>query len=238
MFLISISKIRTERYFRGDATVALRIFPSLISANILNLEESIKQLEPHCDGFHLDVMDWHFVPNLTWGPMFINAIAKKTTKPLCVHLMIERSLEFLELLTLRNGDTLSFHIEKSLDVKKIIKCIKEKKYLASIAIKPKTPITKLFPFANDVDSILLMSVEPGFSGQGFLESSFDRLIALENYRKEKKLSFEIAMDGGINKENIGKLVAYGVTNVGVATGIFGHKDPIHALKEIRKAAEQ
>ena len=218
--------------------MAIKIFPSLISADILNLEYEIKKLEQHCDGFHIDIMDWHFVPNLTWGPMFINAIAQKTTKPLFVHLMIEKSFEFLDLLALRNGDTLSFHIEESPDIKKMIKSIKEKKWLANIAIKPKTPLKEVFQFTTMVDSILLMSVEPGFSGQHFLESSLNRLIELANYRKEKNLSFEIAMDGGINKKNIEKLANYGVSNVAIASGIFENKDPLNALKELYKASIQ
>jgi ribulose-phosphate 3-epimerase len=218
--------------------VAIKIFPSLISADILNLEHEIKKLEPHCDGFHIDVMDWHFVPNLTWGPMFINAIAQKTTKPLFVHLMIEKSLEFLDLLALRNNDIVSFHIEESHDIKKMIKCIKEKRWRPNIAIKPKTPVEKFFPFSDMVDSILLMSVEPGFSGQHFLKSSTDRLIALTTYRTEHNLSFEIDMDGGINKENISMLVNHGVNSVAIAAGIFEHHDPVYALKELYKAAAQ
>lgn len=218
--------------------MGIQIFPSLISADILNLEQEINKLGPHCDGFHIDVMDWHFVPNLTWGPMFINAISQKTNKPVFIHLMIENSYEFLDLLALRKGDTLSFHIEKSRDSKKMIKRIREKKWRANIAIKPKTPIEKIFPFSDMIDSILLMSVEPGFSGQHFLESSLDRLIALATYRKEHNLSFEIIMDGGINKNNIAKLVKNGIDSVGVAAGIFGHDNQVQALEELYKAAKK
>ena len=206
------------------------IYPSLISADILNLQQAIKTLEPHCDGFHIDVMDWHFVPNLTWGPMFVNAIDAKTDKPLFVHLMIENTYPFLDRLKLRDKDTVSFHIEEVSDMKKMINRITEKNWLPSIAIKPNTPLEKIFPFLPLIDTALLMSVEPGFSGQRFIPDSIDRLESLVNYRDKHNLAFKISMDGGINKDNIKELVQKGVDQVGIAAGIFDYEDPIEALK--------
>lgn len=217
---------------------SIKIFPSLISGDLLNLETCIKSLEPESDGFHIDVMDFHFVPNLTWGPMFVNAIARITEKPLFVHLMIENSLQFIDTLDLRPHDTLSFHIEEPEDIKEEINYIKEKNIKTNIAISPKTAIEKLYPYLGSVDQVLLMSVNPGFSGQQFLDNSVDRLDTLVHHRTQENLSFEIVMDGGINETNIGELAKRGVDAVGVASAIFAHPDPVKALQELRRSAEK
>lgn len=211
---------------------AFTIFPSLISADVLNLQKVITLLEPHCDGFHIDVMDYHFVPNLTWGPHVINAIARATTKPLVVHLMIEQPDRFIHLLTLRPHDTISFHIESTKKISETINSIKEMNLGVSIAIKPKTPLEQLYSYVGTVDQILLMSVEPGFSGQRFLPDSIERLKQLTAYRKEKNLPFTISMDGGITQENIDILARNGCNQVGVASAIFDTSDPIQALKAL------
>jgi ribulose-phosphate 3-epimerase len=209
---------------------SVTIYPSLISGDILNLEQQIKILEPHCDGFHIDVMDWHFVPNLTWGPMFINAIDAITNKPLFVHLMIDNVYPFLDRLILQEHDIVSFHIESTSEIEKIIHRIKEKNWRSSVAIKPNTPLEETFSFLPMVDMVLLMSVQPGFSGQQFLPESIGRLESLVCYREQHNLSFKIAMDGGINQDNIKELAQKGVDQVGIASGIFDYEDPVKALK--------
>ncbi|MGE0206793.1 MAG: ribulose-phosphate 3-epimerase [Candidatus Babeliales bacterium] len=214
----------------------MKIYPSLISADLLNLHTVIKNLEPHCDGFHLDIMDNHFVPNLTWGPMFIKAIAHATTKPVFVHLMIENAEKFLEKIEIKRASTVSFHIENTKNISEAIQRIRENKWHANIAIKPNTPLEKLFPYLGMIDSVLLMSVDPGFSGQRFLESSWERLKKLAAYRKEEKMNFMICMDGGINSTNIAELARNGCDEVGVAAAIFSTPDPVAALKELYNAA--
>jgi len=214
----------------------MKIYPSLISADLLNLESTIKNLEPHCDGFHIDVMDNHFVPNLTWGPAFIKAISQTTNNPLFVHLMIENPEQFLSSLHLKSNDTIAFHIENDINIIETIKRIREKKWHACLAIKPNSPIESLWPYLDVISSVLLMSVNPGFSGQRFLPESLQRLEQLAQYRKEKKMNFSIVMDGGINTTNIGTLAQHGCDAVGVASAIFDAHDPIKALKKLYKAA--
>lgn len=211
----------------------IKIFPSLISANLLHLADVIEKLESHCDGFHLDVMDDQFVPNLTWGAMFINAIAKKTNKMLFVHLMVEKPESWLSRLHINDESTLAFHIENKVDHKKLIKRIKEKKWKTCIGIKPKTPLEEIFNFAHLLDQVLLLSVEPGFSGQHFLKGSLDRLNELVAYRKKNDLNFEIVMDGGINKENIKKISDAGADQAGIAAAIFADGSPIENLKNLK-----
>lgn len=215
----------------------MKIFPSLISADLLNLESTIKKLEPHCDGFHIDVMDNHFVPNLTWGPQFIKAISQIVTKPLFIHLMVENPEQFLDTLHLKKDDTVAFHIENVKNIKETIKRIRENKWHASLAIKPNSALEQLWPYLDMVSSVLLMSVNPGFSGQAFLPESLPRLEQLAEYRKQKEMNFTIVMDGGINQNNIGQLAKNGCDEIGVAAAIFDTPDPIAALEQLYKAAQ-
>ena len=213
------------------------IFPSLISGDILNLKNQIHQLDPYCDGYHIDVMDGHFVPNLTWGPMFVNAISKTTTKPLFVHLMVDHPEVWPSRLQLNSSSTLCFHIESALDPEQLIKQIIEKNIVPAVAIKPNTPLDEIYPILGIVNQVLLMSVDPGFSGKQFLSDAFDRLSELVEYKNENNLSFSISMDGGIKKENIKTLANQGVQNFGIGSAIFDHADPILALENLYKELE-
>jgi len=213
------------------------IYPSLISADILNLETQIKTLDPYCPGYHLDVMDNHFVPNLTWGPSFIEAISSKTTRQLWVHLMVDNPTVWIEKLSLPPKTIASFHIETINDTSSIINLIQKKNWLTSIAISPKTPVAKLLPYAKLIDQVLVMSVNPGFSGQQFMEDSKAKVQALADYRTKNGLNFKIAMDGGISADNIQELTALGVDHFAVAHAIFGQPDPVTALQELEQLAK-
>ncbi len=208
------------------------IFPSLISADILNLQKSIKQLDPHCQGYHLDIMDDHFVPNLTWGPQFINAIANVTQRQLWVHLMVDNPHSWLDRLLLPPGSIISFHIEETKEKFHLINHIKEKKWRPSIAVKPKTAITDVYPYFDVIDHILLMSVEPGFSGQPFLPEVITKVDELRRYCQTAGLNITVGMDGGINQSNIGPLLQKDVDHIAVAAGIFHQDDPVAALKQL------
>lgn len=214
----------------------LRIYPSLISANFLHLAEEIERLEPYCNGFHLDIMDNHFVPHLSFGADITNAIATATTKQLWVHLMVDDPASWCDQLELPAQTLVSFHIESTQNAGEIITRIREKKWTAGIAIKPKTNVNELFPFLLTIDHVLIMSVEPGFSGQRFLPSAVNMLKTVVARRKEKKLSFVIGMDGGINHENIKMLAHEGVQDFAIASAIFGQADPVETIKRLKKAA--
>jgi ribulose-phosphate 3-epimerase len=214
----------------------MKIFPSLISADLLNLENTIKLLDPHCDGYHIDIMDNHFVPNLTWGAPFVTAIARATRLPLDVHLMVDDPAPWLNNLQLRTGDTVSFHLESTQDVPSLIKAIKTKGWLAGVAISPKTRAQAVSPFFDEVDQITVMTVEPGFSGQKFMPEMLQKIHHIAIERSAKKATFILAADGGVNTQNIGELARLGIDQVAVAAGIFLTSDPVTALQELRKAA--
>ena len=210
-----------------------QIFPSLISADLMNLETIIKQLEPHCDGFHIDIMDNHFVPNLTWGPLLTNQIARISNKPLQVHLMVEKPEDMITQLKLTPKSSISFHLEATQTVTHTINLIKQAGYVPSVAINPSTPLEQLFKFLEaGLPHVLLMSVEPGFSGQKFIPASKERLKELVSYKANNNSTFIICMDGGINKGNIGNLYREGAEQFAVASALFNEKDTTQALKEL------
>lgn len=213
----------------------IKIFPSLISSDLLNLKNTLIELNPYCDGFHIDIMDNHFVPNLTWGPPVVNQIAAEAEKPLSVHLMVEHPEPIIQQLKLKEKSIISVHVENG-NTDKLIKLIQEKKHRIGIAIKPQTPLESIFPFLQSIDQVLLMSVEPGFSGQRFLPESISRLSELVAYKKNKSLTFEIAMDGGINEDNIHELYKNGCDVFCVASAIFSKNNAIDALKNLYSTA--
>lgn len=214
----------------------IKIFPSLISGNILNLKEEIKILENYCDGFHLDIMDFHFVADLTFGPLFINAISKVTSKQLFVHLMVDQPENWISILKLKKNDIFSFHYESTNEYLNIISEIHNKEWLASIALKPHTPINSIFEFANKLDQILIMTVDPGFSGQEFIPGTIKKIEELAKYRKNNNLKFKIAVDGGIKENNIDKLAELGVDDFAIGSAIFKSQNPINTIEELYKLA--
>jgi len=229
----------------------IKLFPSLISGDLLHLAEEIKRLEPQVDGFHLDIMDAHFVPNLTWGPCFINAIRQATSRQLWVHLMVDSPGNYLNKLQLAPDDIISLHYEGlPLTVtQKLLEHIGNQGQIPSIALKPTTPIGSLLPlFENPSTSsssvspgfvapgqVLVMSVEPGASGQTMLPTTQERLQELQQFKQEHRLNFTIAVDGGVTTQNIGMLAQHGVQEVAVAAAIFNAPDQFAAIKILQRA---
>ncbi len=211
------------------------IWPSLISADLLNLQETLKQLDNHCHGYHLDIMDNHFVPNLTWGAQFMNAIAQNTQKPLWIHLMIENEISFLDSLFVPEGTYITFHIETKTNINTLITDIKQRKWRPSIAVNPKTDISQTFAYLEHIDQLLLMSVNPGFSGQQFIPDVLKKIKPLKDELKKRGLNAKLAMDGGINRSNIGDIANLGIEQFGIASGIFSYPHPtqeLYALYEL------
>lgn len=208
-----------------------------MSANILELKKEIELLEPHCDGFHLDVMDLHFVPNLTWGPTIINAIAKAVTKELFIHLMVEEPEKVIEYLQLPENSIISFHKISTAKPSSVIKTINKKGWRASLAISPDDPADGVIPLIDQIHQVLVMAVRPGSSGQEFIPQTLAKVKFLDEYRKEHDLPLRIAIDGGINEDNIKKVVKAGVDDIAIASAIFKAEDRILALKKLKKLAD-
>ncbi|HBR70950.1 TPA: ribulose-phosphate 3-epimerase [Candidatus Dependentiae bacterium] len=216
----------------------IKLFPSLMSANILELKEEIAKLEPYSDGFHLDIMDFHFVPNLTFGPNVINAIAKASSKAPFVHLMVEYPEKMVDFLQLPENSIIAFHKTSTPKPTNLIKTIHKKGWLASIALDPDESIENVTPILHELDQVLVMSVRPGFAGQEFIPQTLDKVKKLKTYRKKNKLNFRIAIDGGINEKILPEVVKAGADDIAMASAIFKAKDPVKELKKLRKIAKE
>jgi ribulose-phosphate 3-epimerase len=209
------------------------LFPSLIAANILELKTVLQSLEPICDGFHIDVMDFHFVDNLTWGPDTVNALRAATSKQFLVHLMVDYPEKYFSRLELAPNDVVSIHIESKTT---LTACIQERNWQASIALNPHTPLEVLISTPAYFNHILLMSVHPGFSGQKLIPTVLYKLQALVLFRQAHSLDFTIALDGGINTDTIGQAVSFGAEQLVVGSAVFNQKDPVQALENLKKLA--
>ena len=180
----------------------IKISPSILSADFGKLGKEIEDLEKaNADLIHIDVMDGHFVPNLTIGPEVISKLRKHTSLPFDVHLMISPVHKFIENFAKAGADIITIHPEATDDLIKSIKKIKSYKKRAGVSLNPKTSIDKVLPVLESIDLVLIMSVEAGFGGQKFIENTLEKVKILRKEIDKRKLKTEIEIDGGINFEN-------------------------------------
>jgi ribulose-phosphate 3-epimerase len=210
----------------------LKIAPSLLSANFLNLEREIKNIEKvGADMLHLDIMDGHFVPNLTFGPKLIGQISKITNLPLDVHLMITNPALFIPKFIESGADYISFHIETDSEYKKLLRKIKESNVKAGIAINPETSLDMVGKILDYIDYVLIMTVHPGFGGQSFIDDCIPKIQELHKIVGKRKI--EIEVDGGINYQTA-KLVKKAGANIIVAGSfIFTSKNYKKVIEGLR-----
>lgn len=201
------------------------IAPSILSSDFSKLEEEIKAVEKAgADLLHLDVMDGHFVPNITFGAPVIKSIRKCTKLPFDVHLMIEKPEKYIDDFISSGADIITFHIESTEKILENIKKIKSASKKVGLSLKPKTDLNEILPFLDKLDLILIMSVEPGFSGQKFISSTFDKIKKLREIIDEKNLSTIIEVDGGINLETVNIVKEAGAEICVAGDSIFKSKD--------------
>lgn len=206
------------------------ISPSILSCNFSKLAEEISEIEKAgCERVHLDVMDGHFVPNLTFGPPVIQWIRKVTKLPLDVHLMIDEPIKSILDYRGAGADSITFHVEATQEVLKTLTLIKSLGAKAGMSVRPKTPISLLEPYLNQLDLILVMTVEPGFGGQTFMPEMLNKV---RNLRK-KGFSRWISVDGGINAETAPESVRAGADILVAGTAIFGQRDRKKAVDALR-----
>ena len=212
----------------------MKLSPSLLSADFARLYDDAHSIEPLADRFHWDVMDGHFVPNLTFGPPVVNALRKRLTLPFDVHLMIDHPLDYAPQFDVRPDDSIIFHVETNDDPQAVIRAIARTSARVGVTLRPGTPIERLLPYLDDASLVLVMSVEPGFGGQAFLPDSIDRLRALREMIDARPI--EIAVDGGIHPGNVRSVVDAGANIVIAGSAIFGQPDPIAAASAFHEAA--
>jgi len=211
----------------------IKISPSILSADFSILGDEIKNLEKAgADLIHVDVMDGHFVPNITMGPPIIRAIRKCTKLPFDVHLMISPVEKYIKAFADAGSDIITLHPEATDNLKRAIQTVKSNGKKAGVSLNPKTPISALMDVINDIDLILIMSVNPGFAGQSFMSEVLPKVSELRKMINDKKLKIDIEIDGGINFETAPLAVKAGANILVSGTTIFSGslKDNIQKLR--------
>ncbi len=210
----------------------MKIAPSILSADFSCLRREIRSIS-HADYIHIDVMDGHFVPNITMGPVIFQNLKRYTTIPFDVHLMISHPLQYAKAFMDAGADILTFHYETKDDIQELIRIIHAQGVKVGVSIKPNTDVVVLQPYLKDLDLILVMSVEPGFGGQSFLLSALDKIRYLKKMKEEENLHFVIEVDGGINRETAKSVALAGCDIIVAGTYIFREKNRNKIIKELK-----
>lgn len=217
----------------------VKIAPSILSADFAKLGAEIQEVEAAgADWIHVDVMDGHFVPNITIGPLVVEAIRPVTKLPLDVHLMIENAEQYVETFAKAGADYITVHVEASPHLHRTIQMIRNAGAKPGVVLNPHTPIEAILPILSEVDLVLFMTVNPGFGGQAFIPKVLEKVSALRAIIDEKGYDIDIEIDGGINEETIQDAVRAGANVFVAGSAIFNKEDRAKALQGIRAAGER
>ncbi len=212
-----------------------KIAPSILSADFSRLGEEVRAVEKAgADLIHVDVMDGHFVPNITIGPLVVTGLKKLTSLPLDTHLMIEEPERYIEVFAQAGSTWITVHAEACPDLSRMIKRIRKLNVKPGVVLNPSTPLKPLFPILDQVDLVLLMSVNPGFGGQSFIPSTLKKIERLRKIVDQNRYPLEIEVDGGIKLENIGEVSEAGGDIFVLGTGIFKTKDYQETIRKLRR----
>jgi ribulose-phosphate 3-epimerase len=216
----------------------IQIAPSILSCNFLTLEKEIKAVEEAgADLIHIDVMDGHFVPNITIGPVFVEAIKKITKKPLDVHLMIENPGNFIERFIDAGADIITVHVETDPHILRTIDVIKSKGRKAGITLNPSTPLETLEYSMDTVDLLLIMTVNPGFGGQSYIETMDKKIKKAGEMIKKTGRMIDLEVDGGLKASNARRVAEAGANMMVMGTEIFRSKNYKEKIEEVRRNVE-
>ncbi|SFJ94354.1 ribulose-phosphate 3-epimerase [Halobacillus dabanensis] len=214
-----------------------KIAPSILASDFSKLGEEIKDVERGgADYIHVDVMDGHFVPNITIGPLIVEHIRPVTDLPLDVHLMIENPDQYIEAFAKAGSDIITVHQETCPHLHRTIQLIKSHGVKAGVVINPATPAETIRPILQEVDLVLLMTVNPGFGGQSFIHSVIPKITQIAEWRKEDQLSFEIEVDGGVKASTARMCTEAGADVLVAGSAIFNQEDRKQAIEEIRASS--
>lgn len=214
----------------------IKIAPSILSANFAKLGEEVKDVENGgADYIHVDVMDGHFVPNITIGPLIVEAIRPVTKLPLDVHLMIEKPDQYIGEFAKAGADIITVHVEACTHLHRTLQLIKSEGVKSGVVLNPHTPIESIVHVLEDVDMVLFMTVNPGFGGQTFIPQVLPKIKQLANIVKEKKLSIDIEVDGGVNEETAKLCVEAGANVLVAGSFIYNNPDRKQAIQTLKQA---
>jgi ribulose-phosphate 3-epimerase len=212
----------------------MKLAPSLLSADFGRLLDEALSVAPLACCLHWDVMDAHFVPNLTFGPPVVNALRRRLDLPFEIHLMIDHPAKYAPQFDVRPGDTILFHVEAKDSADAAIAAIARAGAAAGVSLRPRTPLRAIFPLLDRISSVLVMSVEPGFGGQAFQPESVARIRRLATEIGHRAV--RIGVDGGISVENVRAVVTAGAEVVVAGSAIFGASDRPGAMRALLEAA--
>jgi ribulose-phosphate 3-epimerase len=214
-------------YSTHDASVKLA--PSILSADFAHLGDAVQAVErAGADWVHVDVMDGHFVPNLTFGPKMVADLHKATALPLDVHLMIERPDAWVDRYVEAGATYVVVHIEAVKDVRGTLARIRKRGARAGLTLNPETPVDAVIPFLSDIDLLLVMSVHPGFGGQKFIESALDKVRLVRRALDERKVTAELEVDGGIKVDNAARVAEAGASVLVAGSAVFEDPEGVEA----------
>ncbi|MGA7842464.1 MAG: ribulose-phosphate 3-epimerase [Candidatus Acidiferrales bacterium] len=217
----------------------IEIAPSILAANFAKLGEDVRVVEEAgADIIHVDIMDGHFVPNISLGIPVVASLRKATRLPLDVHLMIEQPEFYIEDFIRAGGNRILVHQEATVHLDRALAMIRELGAEAGAAINPATPVTMLSEVLDKVDTVLVMTVNPGFGGQKFISNTYEKIRQLNQMRARYNASFRIEVDGGVDLENTAELARAGANTFVAGTSIFHTADPAAATRQLKKLATQ
>lgn len=219
--------------------IPIKIAPSILSSDFSRLKDEIQAVEgAGADWLHVDVMDGHYVPNITIGPVVVESVRKATRLPLDVHLMITDPDKYAPEFVKAGADWISIHPETCKNPKASFKKIRELGAKASIAVNPDVPLERVEPYFPEIDMVLMMTVFPGFAGQAFIEDVLTKIEKVRRVVEQRKLSILIEADGGIKADNIGRVVQAGAEVIVSGSGIFKTPDYADTIRKMRRAVEK
>ena len=212
------------------------IAPSILSADFGRLNDEVKEVEQAgADWIHVDVMDGHFVPNITIGPDVVESVRKATELPLDVHLMIENADSYIKDFASAGSDIITVHVEACPHLNRTVQLIKEQQVRAGVVLNPATPLSSIEEILHEIDMVLLMCVNPGFGGQSFIPSMLDKIQNLNDVMSHYEHPIELEVDGGIKTENAGDIKEAGASVLVAGSAIFNANDYKKAIKSLREA---
>ena len=209
------------------------IAPSMLAADFLHLEKDVETVNKYADIFHLDVMDGAFVPNISFGFPVIEAIAAKAEKPMDVHLMIIEPEKYVDRFAALGAEMISFHLNATKDPAALLRHIRSLGVKAGLVINPDIPVEDLFPYLQDADYVLLMSVFAGFGGQKFIEATYDRIRTLKAEIQRQELDIKIEVDGGVSPSNAAALAEAGAEIIVAGSAVFKAEDPASVIAAMK-----
>jgi ribulose-phosphate 3-epimerase len=219
------------------AYARIEIAPSILASDFSRLSDEIRRVEEGgADVLHVDVMDGHFVPNITIGIPVVECLRKATRLPLDVHLMIENPEEYIEEFVRAGANRVLVHEESTVHLDRALAMVREHGAEAGAVINPATPVVMLSEVLDKVDTVLVMSVNPGFGGQKFIPAAYGKIRQLAEWRARYNGQFRIEVDGGVDDENVGELAKAGANTFVAGTSIFHTPDPAAAATELRRRA--